>query len=99
MDHRIGDSWYFRVTCPHADRVYLVKTENGSGKSWLPMIPVGYDVWEYGIDLPPGNYQFSYFTAEGETFFNGSSYGLTISPPETVDPCVIVQPVEQPLLA
>lgn len=97
MDQGVRESWKFSVTCPHADRVYLVKVINGSSKTWLPMIPVGYDVWELGLGLSPGHYQFSYFTAEGETFFNGGSYGLTVSQPGNADPRVTVEPMEQPL--
>lgn len=99
MNQGAGESWGFRVTCPHADRVFLVQVLNGSSKSWLPMTPAGYDVWELELSLTPGEHQFSYFTAEGDAFFNGGSYGLTISQPESPDPRVILQPMEQPLTA
>lgn len=99
MSLKADKPWSFHVTCPHADRVYLVKVVDGGTKTWLPMISVEKDVWELDLGLAPGNYQFSYFTAEGETYFNGGSYGLTVFQPPDADPRVVVQALEQPQTA
>jgi len=92
-----GESWSFRVNCPHADRVFLVQVFNGSSKSLIPMNPVGQDTWELKLGLPPGFYEFSYFSAEGDVFINGGTHGLTIHPPLAPDPNVVIQSLNEPV--
>jgi 1,4-alpha-glucan branching enzyme len=99
MNEESGAVWRFHVSCPNADRVYLVQRMNGINKHWLPMLPSGQDAWELDIELSPGHYEVSYFSAEGDTYFNGSSYGLTATSLGENDPRVIVEPMEQPLPA
>ncbi len=95
MNHNIEQNWHFRVCCPHADRVYLVKKCHSASTAWVPMSPVGSDEWELDLPLIPGSYQFSYFTAEGDTFINGGTYGLSITEPDSPHPDVMIQHEEQ----
>ncbi len=99
MDEQTEAVWRFRVTCHFADRVYLVQRCNGISRHWLPMVPIGQDAWGLDLKLRPGHYQVSYFSVEGETYFNGSSYGLTANCLDEHNPRVIVEPLKQPLPA
>ena len=98
MDGQRGETWRFRVNCPHAERVYLVKDYNG-GKLWVLMTPQGQSNWAVKTTLTPGRYRMTYFIAEGTTYFNGGSFGLTGTRLSQPDPDVIVEHMEQPLPA
>jgi hypothetical protein len=95
MDGQRGETWYFKVNCPHAERVYLVKEHSG-GKSWVLMTTKGQSNWAIETRLKPGRYRMTYFIAEGTMYFNGGSFGLTGTRLTEHDPDVIVEPMEQP---
>ncbi len=98
MDGSHGETWRFKVNCPHAERVYLVKESQG-GKMWLEMTTRSQGEWTLQDRLLPDRYRMSYFIAEGTTYFNGGSFGLTGTRLSQPDPDVIIEHMEQPLPA
>ncbi len=95
MDGPRGETWCFKVNCPHAERVYLVK-EHPGGKSWELMTSQGLGNWAVEARLIPGRYRMTYFIAEGTTYFNGGSFGLAGTRLGKPDPDVFVEPLEHP---
>ncbi len=98
MADKRGETWRFEVSCPHAERIFLVKESHG-GKSWLPMTPKSQGSWTIDDWLLPGRYRMTYFIAEGTTYFNGGSFGLVGTRVGPSDPDVFVEYLGQPLPA
>ncbi len=95
MNQGHDTTWRFEVTSHRADKVLLVKMFNHSDKSMIPMQRESDDTWTLSLRLPPGRYQFTYFTAEDGTFYNNGAYGLTVTPPATPDPRVVLEKMEE----
>ncbi len=95
MDDQPGELWRFQVNCPHAERVYLVKEYNDTGKSWLLMKPSGQGNWDVRVGLRPGRYRMTYFVVEGSTYFNCGTVGLAGTRLGPTDRNVVVEPLEQ----
>jgi hypothetical protein len=68
--------WEFEVDCRDAGQVYLVKHCDGGLSSWIKMSETKPGRWRVATALDPGQYRFSYFKAEGETFLNCGTFGL-----------------------
>ncbi len=98
MDSPRGETWRFSVHCSQAEHVYLVK-DSMVGKSLELMVPQGLGNWAVEARLIPGRYRMTYFIAEGTTYFNGGSFGLTGTRLGEPDPDVIVEQMEHPLPA
>lgn len=77
MQLQTGELWRFRVCCPGAERVYLVREAEDGSSSWIEM-KAGADCsqWEATHHLVPGRYRFRYFRADGTTYLNCGNHGL-----------------------
>jgi len=89
-----GELWMFNVDCPSADRVFLVEDCLEGLSTWHEMQKSADGVWEMAYQLSPGRYRFRYYAAEGRTFLNCGTYGLSARRLKGYDPQVQVEAVE-----
>lgn len=90
--HHVGETWRFEVTDSHAERVYLVREAQDGGSCWITMQAQTGGRWSTTAELGPGRYRFRYFTAEGEAYYNGGTFGLRGQRVDAADPLVSVEP-------
>ena len=76
MVHRSGGQWTFRLTCPGAQRVYLVGDFNDWSTTALEMDQIAPAVWEASLQIPPGTYRFRYFVADGRWITDYAAFGV-----------------------
>ena len=94
MISRAGETWKFEVRCPGAERVYLVREAECGSSAWIEMRPIGRGDWEITHRLGPGRYRFRYFRADGMTYLNCGSHGLSGRCVDGADGSVEVEAME-----